>query len=60
MKWSPTSLDDNINKYIAMSRTEGLEDVDFVIWGETASPFPLDYDDYYRQLVTNAIPEKAI
>lgn len=59
MKWSPTSLDDNINKYIAMSRTEGLEDVDFVIWGETASPFPLDYDDYYRQLVTNAIPEKG-
>ena len=59
MKWSPVSLDENINKYIALSRLSGLEDIDFVIWGETASPFPLDYDNYYRELVTNAIPEKG-
>lgn len=59
MKWSPVSLDENINKYIALSRSTGLEDIDFVIWGETASPFPLDYDSYYRELVTNAISEKG-
>ena len=59
MKWSPVSLDENLNKYIALSREKGLEDIDFVIWGETASPFPLDYDNYYRELVTNAISEKG-
>lgn len=59
MKWSPVSLDENLNKYIALSREKGLEDIDFVIWGETASPFPLDYDNYYRELVTNAISQKG-
>ena len=59
MKWSPIALDENINKYIALSRSKGLEDIDFIIWGETASPFPLDYDNYYRELVTNAISEKG-
>lgn len=59
MKWSPTSLEDNLYSYVSMSREPGLEDIDFVIWGETASAFPLDFDDYYRQVVTNAIPEKG-
>lgn len=59
MKWSPVSLDENLNKYIVLSRSQGLEEIDFVIWGETASPFPLDYDNYYRELVTNAISTKG-
>ena len=59
MKWSPTSLDDNIRQYIALSQKPGLQNIDFVIWGETASPFPLDYDEYYRQEVTQAIPAQG-
>jgi len=57
MKWSPVSLDDNINKYVSLSQEPGFEQADFVIWGETASPFPLDYDEYYRTLVTAAVPQ---
>ena len=59
MKWSPTSLDDNIRQYITLSQKPGLQNIDFVIWGETASPFPLDYDEYYRQEVTQAIPAQG-
>ena len=59
MKWSPTSLDDNIRQYISLSQMPGQEDKDFIIWGETASPFALDFDDFYRQEVIQAIPEQG-
>lgn len=59
MKWDYASLNDNFNDYIRLSKSEGLENVDFVIWGETASPFPLDMEPNYLNLITEAIPEKG-
>lgn len=59
MKWSPTALEDNLLSYINLSRSPGLEKINLVIWGETASAFPLDMDDYYRALVTRAVPENG-
>ena len=38
MKWNKESLEKNFNEYIQMSAQVGQNDVDFVIWGETATP----------------------
>lgn len=57
MKWNRETLEDNLARYIELSRQPGLEQVDFVIWGETATPFPLDIDPQHLQQVTQAIPE---
>lgn len=57
MKWDMGSLNDNFNDYIRLSKSPGLDKVNFVIWGETASPFPLDLEAGYRGLITEAIPE---
>lgn len=57
MKWNRETLEKNFQKYIEMSQIEGLEKVTFTIWGETASPFPLDLDDKHRLMATAAIAE---
>lgn len=56
MKWDRNALEYNFQKYIALSRTAGLDKIDFVVWGETAVPFPLDIDEEHRQAITAAIP----
>lgn len=59
MKWDYASLNDNFNDYIRLSKSEGLDKADFVIWGETASPFALDMEPGYRSLITEAVPENG-
>lgn len=59
MKWDYASLQDNFAQYISLSKADGLDDVDFVIWGETASPFALDMEPAYRMIATQAIPENG-
>lgn len=59
MKWDRNTLENNLNDYISLSREPGLKKTDFVIWGETASPFPLDIDLPHRRAVTQAIPENG-
>lgn len=55
MKWSPLALKENFETYIDMSKTEGLSDVDFVVWGETAVPFDLS-DQAIRLKMKEAVP----
>ena len=59
MKWNRQKLEENLQQYIDMSKQEGLEDIDFVIWGETATPFALDFEPQYLEKVRTAIPEKG-
>lgn len=59
MKWDSESLENNFQQYINLSQQPGLDKVDFVIWGETASPFPLDLDNAHRQQIKAAIPHKG-
>lgn len=59
MKWNKESLEDNFNQYLKLSQSPGLEKVDFVIWGETATPFPLDLDDSHRRMLKLATPQKG-
>lgn len=56
MKWNRSTLEDNFSKYIALSQSFGHDKVDFVIWGETAAPYPLDLDPDHLKLVTKAVP----
>lgn len=59
MKWNRKSLEDNFYQYVNMSAESGLENVDFVVWGETAMPFSLDYDNIYRQEILQAVPPRG-
>ena len=59
MKWNRQKLKQNLEQYINMSQQAGFEDVDFVIWGETATPFALDFEPQYMEKIKEAIPEKG-
>ncbi len=59
MKWNQAVLEDNFTDHIKLSQKKGMEDIDFIIWGETASPFPLDIDNYHLQNARYAIPKKG-
>lgn len=56
-KWDKSSLIENLRTYVDMSQDPGFEDANIVIWGETASPFPLDMEYTYLDYVANAAPE---
>lgn len=56
MKWSRESLESNLREYIRLSQTPSSSKINFVVWGETASPFPLDIDEEHRRAVSKAVP----
>lgn len=60
-KWDRASLETNLQSYIDFSNYPIKGDkapIDFIIWGETASPFALDHNNEYLERVTDAIPNK--
>lgn len=59
MKWNRDTLENNFQSYIELSRAPGLDKINFVIWGETASPFPLDIDEKHRRLAAQAVPPQG-
>ncbi len=58
-KWQPALMYQNFRQYIDMSRVQPLDDVDMVVWGETATPYILDRDEERLAEIKNAIPEKG-
>ena len=56
LKWNQSMLEDNFRRYLELSRSPGLEKINMVIWGETASPFPLELDEQHRHLLQTAVP----
>ncbi len=59
MKWNRQKLEENFAEHIKLSQSPGLEDIDFVIWGETATPFALDFEPQYMEKITAAIPNNG-
>ncbi len=57
LKWNIDTLEQNFAKHIELSKQDRLENIDVVIWGETASPFVLDRDNKHRQQLLAAIPQ---
>lgn len=45
MKWSEIVKEENFAKYIDLSGQNAEKVPDFIVWGETASPFLLDQDE---------------
>lgn len=55
LKWNSSLLYYHFRSYINLSKSEPLDGVDLVVWGETASPYPLDFDARRLQEITEAI-----
>lgn len=59
LKWNPTSLEQNFDTHINLSKQDIPKEISAILWGETASPFPLDFDEEHNQKIRQAIPEKG-
>lgn len=59
MKWNENTAEDNFQQYISLSMAEDNHAVDFVVWGETASPFDLMYDRSHNEAARMAVPENG-
>ncbi len=59
MKWSRDAIEKNFSQYVKLSCAQGLENIDFVVWGETASPFNLMYDLEHRVSAQEAVPPQG-
>ena len=57
-KWDSEKAYENFRKHIDMSKGDN-EDVDMVVWGEAAVPYPLDRDINHLIEVTEAIPSNG-
>ena len=57
MKWNYSQLEHNFEDYIEMSQEEGFADTNVVIWGETASTFPISMDREHLYQLLPAIPD---
>jgi len=59
-KWRPGLLEHHLLEHVRMSRSSGFEEVDVVIWAETAVPFSIQTSKHHRQVVTQAVPSGGI
>ncbi|MBP3545913.1 MAG: apolipoprotein N-acyltransferase [Alphaproteobacteria bacterium] len=57
LKWNKEDLEQNFADYIELSQANGFETADVVIWGETASTFPLALNSSRMYQVLPAIPD---
>lgn len=55
-KWNRQTLEQNFQQYIDMSRLPSASPLSLTVWGETASPFPLDLEPSRQQQITSATP----
>jgi len=56
LKWDRAALEKNLQTYIDLSREKDIGYVDFTIWGETAYPYDLLYDEIHNRKLTAAVP----
>ena len=60
MKWTKESAENNFNTYVDLSKTASDTKPDMIIWGETASPFRLDEDDFHRNVAAAMLPKGSV
>lgn len=51
MKWNSNIREQNFIDHIALSSEPSLRTPDLIIWGETASPFVLDRDEFHLNML---------
>jgi len=59
-KWNPKLQQENLEEYIKLTRSEGLEKITHVIWPETATPFVLRSDTSLSSGLGRMLPEGAL
>lgn len=59
MKWNRDILEANFQSYLDLSSVSGEQEPDFIVWGETASPFRLDVDEEHAKQAARVIPDKG-
>ncbi len=58
-KWLPRNRYKNFMEHVNLSKSNGLDEVRYVIWGETAVPFPIDDSDVFLSLAKMAVPKNG-
>ncbi|MBQ8870623.1 MAG: apolipoprotein N-acyltransferase [Alphaproteobacteria bacterium] len=59
MKWDRKELENNFFEYVNLSSQQGLKNVDFVVWGETALPFDIEQNYEYKEHIKKAVPDNG-
>jgi len=59
LKWNYAELEKNFADYVAMSQDEGFAGKNVVIWGETASTFPVALDRAHFYQMLPAVPDNG-
>ena len=59
LKWNDEKLEQNFQTYLALSQSPGIKDVSLIIWGETASPYPLSYMEDKRRAIAAILPPQT-
>ncbi len=56
LKWNKDELDNNFKQYLLLSTVKANRHIDFVVWGETATPYDLTNNERQRTRIRQAIP----
>lgn len=56
LKWDRTVLEENLQKYVDLSREKDNSYLSFTVWGETAYPYDLLYDEAHNRKIAAAVP----
>lgn len=59
LKWDFGEQEKNFADYIEMSQAKGFEDSDVIIWGETASTFPIAIDRAHFYQLLPSVPDNG-
>lgn len=59
LRWDPAYRRQVLDEHIRLTRAPGIENIDVVIWPETAVPYAIRSGDVIAKLLGNAIGEKA-
>lgn len=59
LKWNYAELEKNFADYVEMSQSGGFAEKDIVIWGETASTFPVTLDRTHFYQMLPAVPDNG-
>ena len=57
LKWNKETAENNFKLYFDLSTRKDNHHIDFVFWGETASPFDLTQDTFHREKLVRAVPK---
>lgn len=56
LKWDKAVLEENLQKYVDLSREKDNSYISFTVWGETAYPYDLLYDEVHKRKLAAAVP----